>query len=82
MLNGKVHHHFASPISALAISPGIAIGPVRLYGVLSGSAGVAQVVKIAPNEVEAEVQRLREALQAAINELHELARRVALSSTA
>src|SRR6266571_1812500 len=77
MRNGNVHLHLASPISALAVSPGIAIGPVRLYGALSHTLGKEQVAKIASSEVEAEEQRLREALQAAINELQELTGRVA-----
>jgi phosphoenolpyruvate-protein phosphotransferase len=77
MRNGNVHLHLASPISALAISSGIAIGPVRLYGTLSDTPGKVQVAKITSSEVEAEMQRLREALQAAINELQELTERVA-----
>jgi len=77
MRNGNVHLHLGSPISALAVSPGIAIGPVRLYGALSHTPGKEQVAKIASSEVEAEEQRLREALQAAINELQELTGRVA-----
>ena len=77
MRNGNVHLHLASPISALAVSPGIAIGPVRLYGALSHTPGKEQVAKIASSEVEAEEQRLREALQVAINELQELTGRVA-----
>jgi len=77
MRNGNVHLHLASPISALAVSPGIAIGPVRLYGALSHTLGKEQVAKTASSEVEAEEQRLREALQAAINELQELTGRVA-----
>ena len=77
MRNGNVHLHLASPISALAVSPGIAIGPVRLYGALSHTPGKGQVAKIASSEVEAEEQRLREALQVAINELQELTGRVA-----
>ncbi len=77
MRNGNVHLHLASPISALAVSPGIAIGPVRLYGALSHTPGKELVAKIASSEVEAEEQRLREALQVAINELQELTGRVA-----
>ena len=77
MQNGNVHLHLASPISVLAISPGIAIGPVRLYAALSDTPGKEQVAKIASSEVEAEEQRLREALQVAINELQELTGRVA-----
>ncbi len=77
MRNGNVHLHLASPISALAVSPGIAIGPVRLYGALSHTPGKALVAKIASGEVEAEEQRLRKALQVAINELQELTGRVA-----
>src|SRR5712691_3548661 len=77
MRNGNVHLHLASPISALAVSPGIAIGPVRLYGALSHTPGKVRVAKIASSEVEAEEQRLREALQVAINELQELTGRVA-----
>ena len=53
MRNGNVHLHLASPISALAVSPGIAIGPVRLYGALSHTPGKELVAKIAPSEVEA-----------------------------
>ena len=77
MGNGNVHLHLASPVSALAVSPGIAIGPVRLYGALSHTPGKALVAKITSSEVEAEEQRLREALQVAINELQELTGRVA-----
>ncbi len=58
MRNGNVHFHLASPISALAVSPGIAIGPVRLYGALSHTPGKEQVAKIASSEVEAEEQPL------------------------
>ena len=76
MLNGNDSDHLASPLSALATSPGIAIGPIRFYGARR-SMPEKQAIKIAPTQVEAEMQRLREALQAAIQELQELARRVA-----
>ena len=79
MLNGQLHHnhHLTSSVSALAISPGIAIGPVHLYGELSSTQSGPQPIKIDPTQVEAEVRRLHEALQAAINELQNLAGRVA-----
>lgn len=65
------------PISlmrVMAISPGVAIGPVRIYKPASLVAGRA---KIHFNQVESEQERLHEALGASINELGELGRHVA-----
>ncbi|TMC65422.1 MAG: phosphoenolpyruvate--protein phosphotransferase [Chloroflexota bacterium] len=63
-----------SPLHVMAISPGIAIGPVRLYK--TGSPAV-EVTKIRPGQVEVEQQRLQWALDAAIGELRELSEHVA-----
>ncbi len=63
-----------SPLHVMAISPGIAIGPVRLYK--TGSPAV-EVTKISPGQVEVEQQRLQQALDAAIGELRELSEQVA-----
>lgn len=68
------HSSPGSPIQAMAISPGIAIGPVRLYKPASPP---MELGHIAPEEVEAEQQRLRAALASAINELRELSKHVA-----
>jgi phosphoenolpyruvate-protein phosphotransferase len=61
------------PLSALAISPGIAIGPVYLFT----SAKMAPAMdtsgeKIEPERVEIELQRLHSAIDAASAELHAL----------
>lgn len=67
----------ASPMSTLhvmAISPGIAIGPVRLYKTISPA---VEMTKIRPDQVEVEQQRLQHALDAAIGELRELSEQVA-----
>ena len=63
-----------SPLHVMAISPGIAIGPVRLYK--TGSPAV-EMTKIRPGQVEVEQQRLQWALDAAIGELRELSEHVA-----
>jgi phosphoenolpyruvate-protein phosphotransferase len=63
-----------SPLHVMAISPGIAIGPVRLYK--TGSPAV-EMTKIRPAQVEVEQQRLQRALDAAIGELRELSEHVA-----
>ena len=63
-----------SPLHVMAISPGIAIGPVRLYK--TGSPAV-EMTKIRPGQVEVEQQRLQRALDAAIGELRELSEHVA-----
>jgi phosphoenolpyruvate-protein phosphotransferase len=63
-----------SPMRGMAISPGIAIGPVRLYKAASSSVAM---MKISPNQIKAEQQRLQQALDAAIGELRELSEHVA-----
>ena len=63
-----------SPLHVMAISPGIAIGPLRLYK--TGSPAV-EMTKIRPGQVEVEQQRLQRALDAAIGELRELSEHVA-----
>jgi phosphotransferase system enzyme I (PtsI) len=62
------------PLHVMAISPGIAIGPVRLYKTVSPA---LEMTKISPGQVEAEQQRLQRALDAAIGELRELSEHVA-----
>ena len=44
-----------SPLHVMAISPGVAIGPIRLYKVTSVT---VEDTKISPSQVEAEQQRL------------------------
>jgi phosphoenolpyruvate-protein phosphotransferase len=62
------------PARVAPISPGIAIGPARIFR----SAGTAVVdTKILPHQVEAEQQRLQEAIAAALQELQELQTHVA-----
>jgi phosphoenolpyruvate-protein phosphotransferase len=63
-----------SPLPVMAISPGIAIGPVRLYKTISPA---VEMTKIRPDQVEVEQQRLQRALDAAIGELRELSEQVA-----
>ena len=63
-----------SPLHVMAISPGIAIGPVRLYKTVSPA---VEMTKIRPGQVEVEQQRLQRALDAAIGELRELSEHVA-----
>ncbi|GAC1349692.1 MAG: phosphoenolpyruvate-protein phosphotransferase PtsI [Ktedonobacteraceae bacterium] len=65
-----------APIQVLAISPGIAIGPVRLYGE-SSSTEPGQVIRINADQVETELQRLQDALNAAISELFAVSEHVA-----
>ena len=64
----------ASPIQGLAISPGVAIGPIRLYTAVSRS---PETAKIVPEQVQAEQLRLRQAIETSINELRELSEQVA-----
>jgi phosphoenolpyruvate-protein phosphotransferase len=64
----------SSPLHVMAISPGIAIGPVRLYKTISPA---VEMRKISPGQVEVEQQRLQRALDAAIHELRELSEHVA-----
>lgn len=63
-----------SPLHVMAISPGIAIGPVRLYKTVSPA---VEMTKMSPGQVEVEQQRLQRALDAAIGELRELSEQVA-----
>src|SRR5258706_8866918 len=62
------------PTGVLAISPGIAIGPVRLFRQIRLSVDTAA---IAPDQVEAEQHRLQEAIDKALKELRQLASQVA-----
>jgi phosphoenolpyruvate-protein phosphotransferase len=63
-----------SPLHVMAISPGVAIGPVRLF---TATGVIVEETKISPKQVETEQQRLREALAAAISDLQELSKHVA-----
>ena len=62
------------PTRVLAISPGIAIGPVRLFRQIRLSVDTAA---IAPDQVAAEQHRLQEAIDKALEELRQLATQVA-----
>src|SRR5216684_1266799 len=62
------------PIKVLAIAPGSAIGPVRLYVTVPKAINKD---RISSDQVEAELQRLSEALAAAIDELRHVSERVA-----
>ena len=62
------------PLHVMPISPGIAIGPVRIHRT---SISNLEITKIHPRQVEVERQRLREALDEAIGELGELSAHVA-----
>jgi len=68
------NHRQTSPLHVMAISAGIAIGPVRLFKPTSLA---VEATKISPGQVEAEQQRLCEALATAVEELDELSRHVA-----
>jgi phosphoenolpyruvate-protein phosphotransferase (PTS system enzyme I) len=69
MLSRKQNPLQTSPIHVMAISHGVAIGPVRLVKI----AGHAiEPSKIRSDQVETEQQRLHEALTASSNELQEL----------
>ncbi len=61
-------------VAAMAISPGIAIGPVRLY---KPRHHPVEMTKIGLDQIEAEQQRLQQAIAAAIQELRELSAQVA-----
>src|SRR5712692_6222412 len=68
------NHRQTSTMHVMAISTGIAIGPVRLFK----PTGLAvETAKIGSDQVEAEQQRLHKALATAVNELEELSRHVA-----
>ncbi len=64
----------ANPARVMPISPGIAIGPARIYRTASPA---LIATKIAPHQVEAEQQRLSAAIAAALQELQELQAHVA-----
>ena len=64
----------ANPARVMPISPGIAIGPARIYRAASPA---VIATKIASHQVEAEQQRLSAAMAAALQELQELQARVA-----
>jgi phosphoenolpyruvate-protein phosphotransferase (PTS system enzyme I) len=68
------NHRQISPLHLMAISAGIAIGPVHLFKPTSLA---VEATKISPGRVEAEQQRLREALATAVEELGELSKHVA-----
>src|SRR5947209_142465 len=63
-----------SPLHVMPISPGIAIGPVRIHRT---SISNLEITKIHPRQVAVELQRLHEALDEAIGELGELSAHVA-----
>ncbi|HEY6409463.1 MAG TPA: phosphoenolpyruvate--protein phosphotransferase [Ktedonobacteraceae bacterium] len=64
----------AHPMRVVSISPGIAIGSARIYRTASS---VLTETNIDPDQVEAEQNRLRAAIVAALQELQELHRHVA-----
>ena len=75
-------HHAAdnllsAPIRALAISPGLAQGPVCLLGQSNQGLASREIRKISSDQVELEQQRLHTALAEAIAELEVLGQRVA-----
>ncbi|HEX2909529.1 MAG TPA: phosphoenolpyruvate--protein phosphotransferase [Chloroflexia bacterium] len=63
------------PVEALAISSGIAIGPARIYTRVPDRQ--IENVKISPDNLASEQQRLDKAMQAAVAELAELTKQVA-----
>ena len=63
-----------SPVHVMAISQGVATGPVRLFKATSVS---VEDTRISPDQVEVEQERLQEALAAAVDELRELGEHVA-----
>ena len=64
----------ANPARVVPISPGIAIGPARI---VRAAASAVVDTKILPRQVEAEQQRLQEAIAAAAQELQDLQAHVA-----
>src|SRR5258706_3521024 len=75
-------HHAAdnllpAPIRALAISPGLALGPVCLVGQSNPGLASREIIKISLHQVELEQQRLHTALAGAMAELEALGKRVA-----
>lgn len=65
----QVKYFPPQPVQALAISPGLAVGPVR---VLTKRTMTVAATTIVPEQVEAEQQHLRVALNAAVAELQTL----------
>src|SRR5579859_2180094 len=63
-----------NPARVVPISPGVAIGPAHIF---RAAASAIQNTKILPQQVEAELQRLQEAIAAASQELQELQAQVA-----
>ncbi len=63
----------ANPARVMPISPGVAIGPVRIYRPASPTVAA---MKISALQIEAEQQRLQAAIDAAAQELQELHARV------
>jgi phosphoenolpyruvate-protein phosphotransferase len=63
-----------NPARVVPISPGIAIGPARIF---RAAASAVVDTKILPQQVEAEQQRLQEAIDAAAQELQEVQAHVA-----
>src|SRR5258708_7390757 len=70
-------HLLPAPIRALAISPGLALGPVCLVGQSNPDLASREIRKISSDQVELEQQRLHTALAEAIAELEVLSQRVA-----
>lgn len=69
----------AHPLPALAISPGVAIGPLRLYGTTHRSSAMKEAEKpttISPEQVEVELQSFLEAIAVARSEVLMLSERV------
>ena len=64
----------ANPAHVVPISPGVAIGPARIFRAADSA---IQNTKILPQQVEAEQHRLQEAIAAASQELQELQAQVA-----
>lgn len=81
MLTEKSPHTYASSgglansVSTLATSPGIAIGPIRLLQ-SAGNITAMELTQISPAQIEAERQRLQQALDAAVQELRQLVEQV------
>src|SRR2546426_11153548 len=63
-----------SPIHVMAISQGVAIGPVRLF---KSASPAVEPSKISSDQVETEQQRLHGALTVSINELQDVIKHVA-----
>lgn len=64
-------------LAVMPISPGIAVGPARVYKPANASMVAMPAASVAPAEVAAEQQRLRAAIHAAVQELQRIGARVA-----